>query len=241
MLEIKKLSYKHSNGKKAKDVFVFDDFDLRIKENQFVTVFGPSGCGKSTLINLVAGYIPTQKGKIIIKGKVTAAPGVNRIVINQQDDLFYWLTVEQNMKLVTTDNQMIDKYLKLLNLDSCTSLYPRELSGGMKKRLSLARALVADGDFILMDEPFSALDLSLKEKIHIELLKLKQETNKTFLMVTHDVEEAIFLSDRIIILSNEVPSKIVKDLSISFDTKRDLSIKKKQKFFNLKNDLLRFV
>ena len=239
MLQLNNISFKYNNQKSEK-VFVFDKLNLKINKNEFTSIVGPSGCGKSTLINLVAGYFPLLSGEILLNDQKVIKPGRDRIVINQRDDLFDWLTVWENIRIVTKNNKIIEKYLKLLNLEKIKNRYAGELSGGMKKRLSLARALSADGDFILMDEPFSSLDNNIKEKLHIELLSLIKKTDKTFILVTHDVEEALFLSNRIIVLNSDIPTTIEKDLDINFNRIRDLKLKEQKDFFLLKNKILRY-
>ena len=239
MLQLNNISFKYNNQKSEK-VFVFDKLNLKINKNEFTSIVGPSGCGKSTLINLVAGYFPLLSGEILLNDQKVIKPGRDRIVINQMDDLFDWLTVWENIRIVTKNNKIIEKYLKLLNLEKIKNRYAGELSGGMKKRLSLARALSADGDFILMDEPFSSLDNNIKEKLHIELLSLIKKTDKTFILVTHDVEEALFLSNRIIVLNSDIPTTIEKDLDINFNRIRDLKLKEQKDFFLLKNKILRY-
>lgn len=239
MLELRKINFKYCHSKSNKDICIFNNFGLTIKTNEFVAIVGPSGCGKSTLINLIAGYLKPQVGEIILRGKVLTSPGMDRIVISQQDDLFFWLTVRENLELVIQSKELIEKYLDVLGLVYFGNMYPGELSGGMKKKLILARALASDGDFVLMDEPFSALDNNLKEKLHLELLALKKCSRKTFLLVTHDIEEALFLSDRIIVLNSDTPTSIEKEFLVQYGSERNLEIKQRQNFFEFKNEILR--
>jgi len=197
---------------------------------------GPSGCGKTTLVNIIAGYIKPIMGEILVNNQIINYPGKDRIVINQEDDLFGWMTVYENMKLVVKGDEIIEKFLNLTNLLKFKNLYPSELSGGMKKRLSFARALAVDPEFIIMDEPFGSLDYRIKQKLHEELLNIVKASNKTVLLVTHDIEEAIFLSERIIILSKEL-AEIRQEIIVPFDYPRKIELKDSIDFLNLKRKI----
>ena len=197
---------------------------------------GPSGCGKTTLVNIIAGYIKPIMGEILVNNQIINYPGKDRIVINQEDDLFGWMTVYENMKLVIKGDEIIEKFLNLTNLLKFKNLYPSELSGGMKKRLSFARALAVDPEFIIMDEPFGSLDYRIKQKLHEELLNIVKASNKTVLLVTHDIEEAIFLSERIIILSKEL-AEIRQEIIVPFDYPRKIELKDSIDFLNLKRKI----
>ena len=234
MLKLKNISHQYGNAKD--NALVLSDINLHIRKNEFVSIIGPSGCGKTTLVNIIAGYIKPTKGEIIINGKKKFGPDKNRIVINQEHDLFDWMTVYNNLKIVTKDEKDIIKLLKITDLEPYKNRYPHQLSGGMKKRLSLARALAVKSNFIIMDEPFSSQDYLIKNKLHKELLVIAQKSQKTILLVTHDIEEAIFLSGRIIVLGGS-PAKIIDEHII----KENSNIKEKfvngDEFYELKRQL----
>lgn len=234
MLELKNISHHYKNQSRDIKISVLENINLLINEGEFVSLVGKSGCGKTTLINIIAGYIQPVGGSIFVNGEKVIAPGKDRIVINQAHDLFDWMTVYQNMSLVSKNDSDINKYLSMTGLSEFVDAYPYELSGGMKKRLSLARALVTDPKFIIMDEPFNSLDYQLKEKLQEELLDIVRKSKKTILFVTHDIEEAVFLSDRVIVLSGK-PTQIKKELIVSLPNGRDISVRDSIDFIRLKN------
>lgn len=228
MLKLVNICHYYKNKKNDK-FLIFNNLNLNIKNNSFTSILGSSGCGKTTLVNMIAGYIKPVSGKVILKNKLITKPGRDRIIINQEDDLFQWLTVYENMHLITKNDYDIEKYLKMTNLYEYKHSYPGELSGGMKKRLSLARALAIHPDFIVMDEPFASLDKQTKENLHIELLKLFKHSKMTVLLVTHDIEEAIFLSERILLLGGN-PTSVLNEFDTSFIQQRNESLKYSSQF-----------
>ena len=236
MLELKNISHYYRNQSRNTEISVFENFNLLIGEGEIVSLVGKSGCGKTTLVNIIAGYIEPTSGSVFVNGEKVVTPGKDRIVINQVHDLFDWMTVYQNMRLVSNDDNDINKYLSMTRLSEFTDAYPYELSGGMKKRLSLARALVVDPKFIIMDEPFNSLDYQLREKLQEELLDIVRKSKKTILFVTHDIEEAVFLSDRVIILSGR-PTQIKKEIVISFSKNKVDSIRDTEDFIFLKKKI----
>ena len=235
MLELKNISHYYLNKQKEK-LLIFNNFNIKINKGAISAMVGPSGCGKTTLVNIIAGYIKPIMGEILVNNQIINYPGKDRIVINQEDDLFGWMTVYENMKLVIKGDEIIEKFLNLTNLLKFKNLYPSELSGGMKKRLSFARALAVDPEFIIMDEPFGSLDYRIKQKLHEELLNIVKASNKTVLLVTHDIEEAIFLSERIIILSKEL-AEIRQEIIVPFDYPRKIELKDSIDFLNLKRKI----
>ncbi len=235
MIELKNISHYYLNKQKEK-LLIFNNFNININKGAVSAIVGPSGCGKTTLVNIIAGYIKPIMGEILVNNQIINYPGKDRIVINQEDDLFGWMTVYENMKLVVKGDEIIEKFLNLTNLLKFKNLYPSELSGGMKKRLSFARALAVDPEFIIMDEPFGSLDYQIKQKLHEELLNIVKASNKTVLLVTHDIEEAIFLSERIIILSKE-PAEIRQEIIVPFDYPRKIDLKDSIDFLNLKRKI----
>lgn len=236
MINIKNISFSYLANNHIKEKRVLTDINFKIKNGEFVSILGRSGCGKTTLANILAGYFIAQTGKVLINNTEVKNPGKNRIVVNQENDLFPWMTVLENMKLANHDEKYVNKYLKLVGLDEYKQYYPNHLSGGMKKRLSLARALVANPDFLILDEPFNSQDHHMKESLHLEMDRIFSFTKKTTLLVTHDIDEAIFLSDRIIVLSSK-SSSIVNKLNIDFPHPRELSIKNEKKFTEFKNKI----
>ena len=235
MLELKNISHYYLNKQNEK-LLIFNNFNIKINKGAISAIVGPSGCGKTTLVNIIAGYIKPIMGEILVNNQIINYPGKDRIVINQEDDLFGWMTVYENMKLVVKGDEIIEKFLNLTNLLKFKNLYPSELSGGMKKRLSFARALAVDPEFIIMDEPFGSLDYRIKQKLHEELLNIVKASNKTVLLVTHDIEEAIFLSERIIILSKEL-AEIRQEIIVPFDYPRKIELKDSIDFLNLKRKI----
>lgn len=236
MVDIKNISYSYPAKNKIKQKVILDNINFDIKDREFVSILGRSGCGKTTLVNILAGYLVAETGKILIGNTVVEKPGKNRIVVNQENDLFEWMTVWENLKLVNGNEKNIIKYLNLVGLSEVKQYFPKKLSGGMKKRLSLARALVAKPNFLILDEPFVSLDHRIREELHIGLDRIFSFTKKTMLLVTHDIDEAIFLSDRIIILGGK-PTTIVNELNVDFPHPRELSIKSTKKFIEIKNKI----
>lgn len=225
MITIQNISYTYPKKKQM----TLAPLSFSIASGEFISILGPSGCGKTTLANILAGYFKSQTGEILIDGKQVKNPGKNRIVMNQENDLFVWMTVWENMKLVERDEKKILTYLTLVGLETYKGYYPNELSGGMKKRLSLARALVVDPEFLILDEPFDSLDQHMKESLHVELNRIFTVTKKTIVLITHDIDEAIFLSDRVVVLG-EQPTSIVHQVAINFPNPRELRMKKTKKF-----------
>jgi len=236
MIELQDITLKYLDTKGQ--ITVLDVFNFSIQEHEFVSLVGPSGCGKTTIVNILAGYIAPAAGKVLIDKKIVTAPGKNRIVISQENDLFEWLTVFENIQLVAKDKSPhnVKRYIQIAHLENFEHAYPTQLSGGMKKRLSLVRALSADPAFIIMDEPFSSLDIAIKEKMHEEVLAIVKKSNKTVLLVTHDVEEAIFLSDRVVVL-NGPPVAIKDELEVPFAHPRGQVLRDTPEFIALKNQI----
>ncbi len=234
MLKIKNIYHFYLNNDGNK-IVVFNGLNLEIKEKEIVSIVGPSGCGKTTLVNIVAGYIKPINGEVLINNKSITGPGRDRIVINQGDDLFEWMTVADNIRLVTKDKSEdnVNKYIKLAHLGDFKNAYPKELSGGMKKKLSLVRALAAEPEFIIMDEPFASLDYQAKEELYEEFLNIVKFSDKTVLLVTHDIEEAIFLSNRVVVFFG-TPTLIKQEVMIPFPYPRDKNIKELNDFKELK-------
>ncbi|RWZ51288.1 ABC transporter ATP-binding protein [Halobacillus fulvus] len=205
---------------------VFSDIDLDIKENQFVSLLGPSGCGKSTLLSMVAGLESVTEGSIMLEDKEIKKAGPDRGMVFQQASLFPWLNVKENVmfplkkKLSKQEaSERADRFLQMVHLSRFKEHYTHELSGGMQQRVAIARALAMDPKVLLMDEPFGALDEQTRHILHEELMKIWEETQKTILFVTHSIQEAIKLSDRVVVMGTR-PGKIIADFKIDLPRPR---------------------
>lgn len=180
---------------------------LRVADGEFVAIVGPSGCGKSTLMKILSGFVPADEGQVLVDGAPLRRPSPKGIVISQHGSVFPWLTVQENLMFGLNGDDhgdkaaLADHYAAMVGLKGFESSYPRELSGGMLKRVEIARALVVKPEILYMDEPFSALDALMNLRMRTELLRILQEERHTVLLITHDVEEALYLADRIIVLS----------------------------------------
>lgn len=226
------------------EVVALNGVNFDIKEDEFICVIGPSGCGKSTLLNIIAGLLEPTAGQILVDGKPIQGTGTDRGVVFQQYALFPWLTVKKNvefgLKLKGLSKDECDsiamKYLKMVELEKFADSYPKELSGGMKQRVAIARAYAMNPEVLLMDEPFGALDAQTRTQLQTELLKAWQEENKTCFFVTHDIEEAIVLATRVVIMSAR-PGRIKEVVDIDIPYPRDQETKMSERFIELKNHI----
>jgi ABC-type nitrate/sulfonate/bicarbonate transport system ATPase subunit len=189
---------------------VIEGVSLDVQEGEFVAIVGPSGCGKSTLMNVIAGFERPDAGSVLLDGVPLAGPGPRGIVISQHGSVFPWLNVQQNLMFGLGDDHgggagaraaLADHYAAVVGLKGFESAYPHELSGGMLKRVELARALIVKPELLYLDEPFSALDALMNLRMRNELLRVLQEERHTVLLITHDVEEAVYMADRVLVLS----------------------------------------
>ena len=207
---------------------VFEDISFSVREGEFVSIIGPSGCGKSTLLNLAAGLDRAYGGAIYVDGRKVNGPGLDRGVVFQEFALFPWLTVLGNVafglrsKGVPADQRqsISQRYVELVGLAGFENYHPYRLSGGMRQRVGLARALAVEPSVLLMDEPFGALDAQTRETMQIALAEIWQATRKTVLFITHDIREAIYLSDRVLVLTGR-PSTISLELTIDLPRPRN--------------------
>jgi ABC-type nitrate/sulfonate/bicarbonate transport system ATPase subunit len=210
------------------DVPVLEDIALGVREGEFVCILGPSGCGKSTLLNIVAGFLTPTSGSVRIDGEEVRGPDPRRIFVFQERGVFPWLTVEGNIgfglgRLPPGERERrIAHYVRLVGLEGFERSYPHELSGGMKQRVEVARALAVDPDVLFLDEPFGALDSITRLVMRGELLRIWQAEQKTILFVTHDIEESVQLADRVVVMTAR-PARIRRIVPIDLPHPRDLS------------------
>lgn len=236
---VKKI-YNTRNG----DVVALNGVDFEIKENEFICVVGPSGCGKSTLLNIIAGLEEPTEGAVYIDNKRIEGTGVERGVVFQQYALFPWMTVLKNVmfgpklqgKSKEEAEQIAMKYIKMVQLEDFINHYPKELSGGMKQRVAIARAYAVNPEVLLMDEPFGALDAQTRTQLQTELLETWEKERKTCFFITHDVEEAIILAQKVIIMSAR-PGRIKDVVEIDIPYPRDQETKMSPRFLELKNHI----
>jgi len=225
-IEVSHLAKSFSTAKGPLPVIGGVSFD--VADGEFVAIVGPSGCGKSTLMNIVAGFERGGEGNVAIDGVAVAGPSPKGIVISQHGSVFPWLTVRQNLMfgLLGQDHgdkaALADHYAAMVGLKGFEASYPHELSGGMLKRVELARAFVVKPEILYMDEPFSALDALMNLRMRNELLRILQEERHTVLLITHDVEEAVYMADRVLVLSPR-PTRIQASFEVDIPHPRRLS------------------
>lgn len=232
-INIAQLNKSYSSGKKGELHYIIQDINLSIKGGEFFVLLGPSGCGKSTLLNMIAGFIGKTSGQLKVGDVEVEKPGQDRAVVFQQADasLFPWLNVQENVefglkmqKVPKAKRHVISKhFIGLVGLSGHEKKLPRELSGGMKQRVQLARVLANDSNILLMDEPFGALDAMTRRSMQKELSQIWRQTNKTVIFVTHDIQEALLLGQRIGIMSRGPSSKITDIYEVPFAYPRDPS------------------
>jgi NitT/TauT family transport system ATP-binding protein len=224
-------------GRNRSQIAVFNNLDLDIHPEEFICIVGPSGCGKTTFIKIIDGLAPASSGSVYVNGKEVSEPDFDRAFVFQADSLYPWRTVLDNI-VFGLEIKGIDRkeryprareLIKMIGLSGFESHYPHELSGGMRQRVNLARALAVDPEIILMDEPFAALDAQTREVMQQELLKLWLNNRKTVLFITHQIDEAVYLADRVIVFSAR-PSRIKADFRVDIPRPRQLSVKRSPKF-----------
>jgi ABC-type nitrate/sulfonate/bicarbonate transport system ATPase subunit len=224
---------------------ILDGVDLHLDRNEFVCLVGASGCGKSTLLKLVAGLLPPTAGTIAVEGRQVSGPGADRGMIFQNYSLFPWRTVADNIGFglelqgysKPQRRDQIDHYLEVVGLTGFADAYPKQLSGGMKQRVAIARALANEPDVLLMDEPFGALDAQTKEQMQLFMHGLWERTQLSVLMVTHDVEEACFLAERIYVMGRD-PGQIKADITVPLPRERSLDLKLDPAFTQVKRQVI---
>lgn len=216
------------DAREGRVVHAIEDISLEIERGEFITVIGPSGCGKTTLLNMLAGFEQPSSGQILLEAQPINSPGADRGVVFQEYALFPWLTLRQNVEYGPRERgvpaslirELTDRTLAVMRLEGAENRYPHELSGGMRQRAALARVLVNDPKILLMDEPFAALDAQTRARLQQEVARLWMETRKTVFFVTHSVEEAVLLGDRVITMT-AFPGHLKADVRIALPRPRD--------------------
>ena len=238
------ISCRHVKKVYPGNVVAVPDFSLEIADKEFVVFVGPSGCGKSTLLNILAGLHEATSGECYLDGERIVGTDVRRGVVFQQYALFPWLTVEKNVqfglklqgKSKEECEELAHKYLKMVDLEGFAKAYPKELSGGMKQRVAIARAYAVNPKVLLMDEPFGALDAQTRTQLQQELLNTWEKEQKTCFFITHDVEEAIILAQRVVIMCAR-PGRVKEIVDIDIPYPRDQETKMSPRFLELKNHI----
>jgi NitT/TauT family transport system ATP-binding protein len=227
---------------------VLRDINVAIDGGAFISLVGPSGCGKTTLLRLVAGLEPASSGAVLLNGRAVGAPSSDRGFVFQSDNLLPWRTVFGNAiigpeiggRTGAVEKDRIRGLLRLVGLEGFENYFPRQLSGGMRQRVNLARALAIDPDILLMDEPFSALDAQTREIMQTELMRIWEEGRKTVLFVTHQIDEAVFLSDRVLVLARR-PGRIQETIDVALPRPRALAIKRTAEFMAYVDHIWRLI
>ncbi len=250
-LEVENLikSYRTPDGS---ELVVLDEINLTIHEDEYISVIGHSGCGKSTLLKMVAGLEKPTSGSIRLDGKEIRKPGAERMMVFQHYSLLPWLTVQENVRLAVDEvlkkasaiekKQIVSEHLAMVNLTAAANKYPDEISGGMKQRVGIARALAIRPKVLLMDEPFGALDALTRGKLQRQVLDIWEHNPQTVMMITHDVDEALYMSDRIVMMTNGPNAKIGEVLEVPFPHPRDRqALRESKEYFELRNHALNFL
>jgi NitT/TauT family transport system ATP-binding protein len=227
IIEVDQLTIAYARARDASSILAVADIDLSVAEGEVVTVLGPSGCGKTTLLNAIAGLVRPTSGEVRLDGRRITKPGPDRAVVFQQHALLPWRTVQDNIRFAiemqrsrqVDADERIRQVVELVGLTGFESAYPRELSGGMQQRVGLARALIADPRILLMDEPFGAVDALTREVMRQEIERILIETRKTVVFITHSIDEAILLGDRVIVFSPR-PGRISYTASVNLTRPR---------------------
>lgn len=226
--------------------------DLQVSKGEFVCVIGHSGCGKSTLLNMVSGFLTPTSGRVTLEGRPIERPGPDRMVVFQNYSLLPWQTVWQNVELAvkaarpelnaSRRRQVVDHHLEMVHLADAADKLPGQISGGMKQRVAIARALAVQPAVLVLDEPFGALDAITKEELQEELLAIWREQRPTVLMITHDIDEALFLADRIVMMTNGPGATIGETLMVPFERPRSyMAIQEDPRYGQLRNHAMDFL
>jgi NitT/TauT family transport system ATP-binding protein len=236
-----KLTFRPAN---RAPVRALDAFDMDVEDGEFISIVGPSGCGKSTFLNVLLGLIKPDAGEVLMHGRKITGPGSERAMVFQEFGLLPWRTVQHNIELglelkriAAVKRRLIaERLISLVGLAGFESHYPHELSGGMKQRVGLARALATDPEVLLMDEPFAALDAQTRDLMQVELLRIWREARKTVLFVTHQIDEAIYLSDRVLVMTKR-PGRTKKIFHVKLPRPREYEMRVTPEFNDLKLEI----
>ena len=248
-LSIEHLSKRYWFEREEREVLAMSDVSLAVEDGEFLAIVGPSGCGKTTLLNIVAGLLPYEEGIVSIDGKQVKGPGVDRAVVFQHSSLLPWRTISGNVRYgmemqrrfdENTMRERADHFVKMVGLNGFERHFPNELSGGMQQRVNLARALAADPKVLLMDEPFAALDAQTREFMQAEPLKIWSQDKKTVLFITHQINEAVYLADRVAVMSAR-PGRLKGIFKIPFGRPRTLSLKRDPQFLEIEDSIWQLI
>lgn len=245
-LDIRHVMQHYRSG--GHEVTAIDDVSLAIRNKEFATILGPSGCGKTTLLRVVAGLVRPTRGEVFLDGHAITGPGRDRGMVFQTYTLFPWLTVRENIRfglqlsgMAKADQETVaQQFVNKVGLHGFENAFPKALSGGMKQRVAIARALANNPDVLLLDEPFGALDAQTRSLMQELLTQIWEEFHKTILFVTHDVEEAIFLSDRVFVMTAR-PGRIKAEIAVPLERPRSYELKASQTFLRLKTEALALI
>jgi NitT/TauT family transport system ATP-binding protein len=234
------LDVTYVNNKTGAEVIALENINLDIKDGEFICIVGPSGCGKTTFLNTVVGLLKPSRGEILLDQKKIEGPGNDRAMVFQNPSLLPWRTVLDNVlygvelqKQLSADKKQEAKdFIEMVGLKGYENHYPHELSGGMQQRVNLARALTVNPSLLLLDEPFSALDAQTREFMQGELLRIWSETKKTSLFITHQIDEAVFLADRVFVFGAR-PGRVVEVIDVNIPRPRNLHVKRSRGFVDL--------
>lgn len=227
-VSIRNVTMRFPGKRVGEQIEVLESINAEVAHGEFVCIVGPSGCGKSTLLNIVAGFLDATSGDVIVEGEPVHGPDPRRIFVFQENGVFPWLNVHENVgfglrRIAKAErNSTIARYIEMVGLTGFDNAYPHELSGGMRQRVEIARALAANPDIIYMDEPFGALDFLTRLKMRADLVRIWQSEKKTILFVTHDIEEAVQLADRVLVMSPR-PGTIQEVVDVDLARPRDLN------------------